>query len=194
MVDSMDTDVMENSSLKRKQMASSSDGLELSGKRMKFQSFPKAASKLYVSSAASTREQDEDVEQVGHFATRFLHWRDMNLTEGYGNFSKLAFKMSSKLVFVLHNKDAIKDLLVAAIKEGDEMCLEAFYDLTSAFAVDLQASRFGPFYEEFIQAFGSSFQEIKSSPDVLQAGYTALSQVDFLLACKTNLAFYSRFI
>ncbi len=101
----------------------------------------------------------------------------MNFTEGYDAFAKRAYKLSSKLVFVLHNKDDIKNLLVEAIKNGSELSMQPFYDLVSAFAVDLQAKHFGPYFKEFVGAFGVSFKEIKNGPEILQAGYLALSQV-----------------
>ena len=68
-------DKMETDEIKQKKRKSFllDESLE-HGKRVKFQSFPKATSKLSVSAAAATLSQDEDVEKRNLFVYFCLHF------------------------------------------------------------------------------------------------------------------------
>lgn len=74
-------------------------------------------------------------------------------------------------------REQLAEQLVTCILEGDEIFLEPLFDLSAAFAVDIQPKHFWPFFPKFIGAFGSSLLRIKDFPEVVQAGYTALSQI-----------------
>ena len=171
-------DKMETEEIKQKKRKSHllDDSLE-HGKRVKFQSFPKATSKLSVSAAAATLPQNEDVEKLGHFASRLEHWKELNITDGFDNFVRSIRSISSKLVFVLHNRETLASKLSENLDNGDELFLEPLYDLTAAFAVDIQPEYFGPFFPDLMKSMADSFLRVKESPDIVQAGYTAISQI-----------------
>ena len=64
-----------------------------------------------------------------------------------------------------------------AIENGDEIFLQPLYDLTEAFAKDIQASLFWPYFPKFLTVFGTTLLNVKDYPEVVQAGYTALSNI-----------------
>ncbi len=64
------------------------------------------------------------------------------------------------------------------METGDETCLQPLYDLTEALSLDLQWKLFWPLYNQrFIQVFGATLLQVKDNPDVVKAGYTALSNI-----------------
>ena len=67
--------------------------------------------------------------------------------------------------------------LIKHLNEGDELFLEPLYDLSAAFANDIQSQYFWPYFGQFIEAFGTSFLAIKETPEIIQSGYTALTQI-----------------
>lgn len=69
------------------------------------------------------------------------------------------------------------DKLIQGIEEADEIYLEPLYDMSAAFAVDLQSKYFWPFFSRFAESFGTTLLKVKDNPEVVQAGYTALSQM-----------------
>ena len=171
-------DKMETDEIKQKKRKSFllDESLE-HGKRVKFQSFPKATSKLSVSAAAATLSQDEDVEKLGHFASRLEYWQDLNKTDGFDNFCRSIRNISSKLVFVLHNREELAAKLVEYLDMGEELFLKELYDLTANFAVDIQSEYFIPFFPALMKSIGESLLRVKESPEIVKAGYTAISQI-----------------
>ena len=67
--------------------------------------------------------------------------------------------------------------LINAIENADEIFLQPLYDLSEAFAKDIQASFFWPFFPKFITVFGTTLLKVKDHPEVVQAGYTALTNI-----------------
>ena len=67
--------------------------------------------------------------------------------------------------------------LIQHLNEGNELFLEPLYDLSAAFANDIQSQYFWPYFGQFIEAFGTSFLAITETPEIIQSGYTALTQI-----------------
>ena len=75
------------------------------------------------------------------------------------------------------SRDKIKTELLKHIDEGEEIFLEPLFDLSAAFANDIQGKHFWPYYPEFVDSFGGAFLKIKDNPENIQAGYVALAQM-----------------
>ena len=67
--------------------------------------------------------------------------------------------------------------MINAIENADEIFLQPLYDLSEAFAKDIQTSFFWPFFPKFITVFGTTLLKVKDHPEVVQAGYTALTNI-----------------
>ena len=67
--------------------------------------------------------------------------------------------------------------LIQHLNDGNELFLEPLYDLSAAFANDIQSQYFWPYFGQFIEAFGTSFLAITETPEIIQSGYTALTQI-----------------
>ena len=76
-----------------------------------------------------------------------------------------------------HFRDQIAEKLINAIENADEIFLQPLYDLTEAFAKDIQATLFWPYFDKFLSVFGTTLLNVKDYPEVVQSGYTALSNI-----------------
>ena len=79
--------------------------------------------------------------------------------------------------FFFPHRDILAQKLIKHLNEGNELFLEPLYDLSAAFANDIQGQYFWPYFGQFIEAFGTSFLAIKETPEIIQSGYTALTQI-----------------
>ena len=79
--------------------------------------------------------------------------------------------------FFFPHRDILAQKLIKHLNEGNELFLEPLYDLSAAFANDIQGQYFWPYFDQFIEAFGTSFLAIKETPEIIQSGYTALTQI-----------------
>ena len=80
----------------------------------------------------------------------------------------------------------IKEKLVEAIENADEIFLQPLYDLTEAFAKDIQAALFWPYFKDFLEVFGKTLLNVKDNPEVVQSGYTALNNIVRLILRNTD--------
>ena len=112
--------------------------------------------------------------------------QDLNRTDGFDNFTRSVRNISSKLIFVLHNREELAAKLVEYLDNGEELFLDALYKLTAAFAVDIQPEYFSPFFPALMKSMADSFLRVKESPEIVKAGYTAISTILIMIMRITD--------
>ncbi|TKA83685.1 hypothetical protein B0A55_00310 [Friedmanniomyces simplex] len=110
-------------------------------KNFRFQGFTERIANLKIDPIRRRRgvEGDEELtEETATYLGRSLsEWRDLNLSTTFTLFLKDVAAYCDSLPMVLHNQNAIMDLLVTYIEKADALAMEPLLSLLSHFAHDL---------------------------------------------------------
>ena len=146
-------------------------------KNHRFQPFSQRIANLRIDPIRRKRNQvDSEAlsnESDTYFGRSLTEWRDLNLSETFGNFAKEVAPLCDNLPSVLYNEEKIMDLLVEYIGKADELAMEALLSLLSRFAHDLDTR----FEKHFARAVSTVASVASKHPDpaVVEWSFTCLA-------------------
>lgn len=116
-------------------------GGTLSLRKHRFESFAQRIAKLNIDPIRRARridvEQDDVSTTSSFFKAGLDRWKDLNLSENFTNFVRVAEPLCDSLPQILHYDQDIVDLLITHIEKQDVQSLEPLLSLLSNFAHDL---------------------------------------------------------
>jgi U3 small nucleolar RNA-associated protein 20 len=150
-----------------------------SSRRHFFQGFAQRISNMKIDPIRRTRrgvgaEGAHELEgESSYFRTALDEWKDLNLSENFSAFAKIAYNISDTLPMVIFHEETIMDNLIAHIEKGDVMSLEPLLALMSHFAHDLDVR----FEKHFQRAVATVARVAATDPEpaVVEWAFTCLA-------------------
>lgn len=147
-------------------------------KRFRYSSFKSRIDDLKIEPARNLSKRVHDYVDSSHFLASFEHWKDINLSADFTDFSHKVQNIVQTLPQILYHSDDIFEALIEYISKQEERALQPLLDLLAQFCHDLGPD-FMKYYEKaintLIDLLNAAFK--LESTEVFEWGFNCLAYI-----------------
>lgn len=149
-----------------------------STKRYRYSSFKNKIDDLKIEPARNLQKRVHDYVESSHFLASFDHWKEINLSAAFSNFSYEVKDLVQTLPQILYHEEKIFDLLVSFIDKHEESSLQPLLDLLAQLCHDLGPD-FLKFYKKALLSLIQLLEEAVNfeSTNVFEWGFNCLAYI-----------------
>ncbi|CCD22976.1 Utp20p NDAI_0A08230 [Naumovozyma dairenensis CBS 421] len=147
-------------------------------KRFRYSSFKAKIDDLKIEPARNLQKRVHDYVESSHFLASYEHWKDINLSAGFTNFSSEINNLVQTLPQILYHEEKIFNSLITYIDKFDEFSLQPLLDLLAQFCHDLGPD-FMKFYERAVTSLIALLDSAidSESLNIFEWGFNALAYI-----------------